>query len=106
MKAVSEAYERIKQIEMDILDIQKAAEKILDKQMRVWLSFDFEDDLVQQMTYTTTTSSGAFMIIDPSQQPQQDNGFTIDIPDTVALEVLGILVRHKQQLIDDESNNL
>lgn len=108
MKAISEAYERIQSIEKDILTIQSTAEKVLDKKTTSWLSLDFEDDLlkeIQTQTWTTTTASGNFFISSETK-PNEDDGFSIDIPDTVTLEVLGVILRHKQQLLENENNNI
>jgi len=30
----------------------------------------------------------------------------MDIPDTVTLEILGVILRYKQQLIQNENNNI
>lgn len=107
MKAISEAYEKIQAIEGDILDIQATAEKLLDSNSTAWISIDLEDDLIKEMqtqTWTTTTASGSFFV--SSEVKQEDNGFSMDIPNTVALEVLGVILRHKQQLIENENNNI
>lgn len=109
MKAISEAYEKIQAIEGDILDIQATAERLLDTSSRAWISLDLEDDLIKEMaaqTWTTTTASGSFFVSSESSKGAEDNGFSVDIPDTVALEILGVILRHKQQLIENENNNI
>lgn len=106
MKQISEAYERIQAIENDIRIIQATAEKVLDKNTVSWLSLDFEDDLLKSMetqTWTTQTTTGSFFV-SSEIKPAEDDGFSMDIPDTVTLEVLGILLRYKQQLINEELN--
>jgi hypothetical protein len=106
MKAISEAYERIQAIENDIRIIQETAEKVLDKNTVSWLSLDFEDDLlksIETQTWTTQTTTGSFFM-SSEVKPDEDDGFSMDIPDTVTLEVLGILLRYKQQLINEELN--
>jgi hypothetical protein len=108
MKAISEAYERIQAIENDIRIIQATAEKVLDKNTVSWLSIDFEDDLLKSMdtqTWSTQTTTGSYFI-SSEVKPEEDDGFSMDIPDTVTLEVLGILLRYKQQLIQNENNNI
>lgn len=108
MKAISEAYERIQAVEKDIDIIQSTAEKVLDKQTMAWLSLDFEDDLIQEMqtqSWTTQTTSGSFFV-SSEIKPEQDNGFSMDIPDTVTMEILGVILRYKQQLIKNENNNI
>lgn len=108
MKAISEAYERIQRIENDITDVHSTAERLLESSSRVWISLDLEDNLLKNMqtqTWTTTTSSGQFFVSTQSK-PDQESGLSLDIPDTVALEILGVILRHKQQLIDDENNNI
>ena len=109
MKAISEAYERIQAIEKDILAIQTVAERLLDKSTNVWISMDLEDDLIEEMqttTWTSTTASGTFFMSTDTKQETEDNGLSLDMPDTVALEVLGVLLRYKQQLIQNENNNI
>jgi hypothetical protein len=108
MKAISEAYERIQGIENDIQIIQATAEKVLDKNTVSWLSLDFEDDLLKSMetqTWTTQTTTGSFFM-SSEIKPAEDDGFSMDIPDTVTLEILGVLLRYKQQLIQNENNNI
>ena len=107
MKEVADAYERIQHIEQDIKIIKLTAEKILDSSSPSWISIDLEDDILKEMeqsTWTTTTASGAFFV--SPQTKQEDEGFTIDVPDTIALEILGVILRYKQQLIENESNNI
>jgi hypothetical protein len=109
MKAISEAYERIQGIEKDIQIIQATAERLLDKSTNVWISMDLEDDLIEEMqttTWTSTTASGTFFMSTDTKQETEDNGLSLDMPDTVALEVLGVLLRYKQQLIQNENNNI
>jgi hypothetical protein len=106
IKQISEAYERIQAIENDIRIIQSTAERALDKNTTAWISLDFEDDLLRQMeptTWQTTSSSGTLIV---SEQPTSEEEFTVSVPDTVTLEILGVILRHKQQLIEDESNNI
>ena len=108
MKAISEAYERIQGIEKDIQIIQATAEKVLDKNTVSWLSLDFEDDLLKSMetqTWTTQTTTGSFFV-SSEVKPAEDEGFSMDIPDTVTLEILGVILRYKQQLIQNENNNI
>ena len=108
MKAISEAYERIRAIENDIRIIQATAEKVLDKSTMAWVSLDFEDDLLKSMethTWTTQTTTGSFFM-SSEIKPAEDDGFSMDIPDTVTLEILGVLLRYKQQLIQNENNNI
>jgi hypothetical protein len=108
MKAISEAYERIQGIEKDIQIIQVTAEKVLDKNTVSWLSLDFEDDLLKSMetqTWTTQTTTGSFFV-SSEVKPEEDDGFSMDIPDTVTLEILGVILRYKQQLIQNENNNI
>lgn len=108
MKKISEAYERIRAIENDIRIIQETAEKVLDKGTVSWLSLDFEDDLLKSMetqTWTTQTTTGSFFM-SSEIKPAEDDGFSMDIPDTVALEILGVILRYKQQLIQNENNNI
>jgi hypothetical protein len=108
MKAISEAYERIQAIEKDIQIIQATAEKVLDKNTVSWLSIDFEDDLLKSMdtqTWSTQTTTGSYFV-SSEVKPDEDDGFSMDIPDTVTLEILGVLLRYKQQLIQNENNNI
>jgi hypothetical protein len=108
MKAISEAYERIQAIESDIRIIQATAEKVLDKNTVSWLSIDFEDDLLKSMdtqTWSTQTTTGSYFV-SSEVKPDEDDGFSMDIPDTVTLEILGVLLRYKQQLIQNENNNI
>jgi hypothetical protein len=108
MKQISEAYERIQAIENDIRIIQATAEKVLDKNTVSWLSLDFEDDLLNSMqtqTWTTQTTTGSFFV-SSEVKPEEDDGFSMDIPDTVTLEILGVILRYKQQLIQNENNNI
>ena len=106
MKAISEAYERIQAIEKDIQIIQATAEKVLDKNTVSWLSIDFEDDLLKSMdtqTWSTQTTTGSYFV-SSEVKPDEDDGFSMDIPDTVTLEILGVLLRYKQQLINNSEN--
>lgn len=106
MKAISEAYERIQGIEKDIQIIQATAEKVLDKNTVSWLSIDFEDDLLKSMdtqTWSTQTTTGSYFV-SSEVKPDEDDGFSMDIPDTVTLEILGILLRYKQQLLNNSQN--
>ena len=108
MKSISEAYERIQAIEGDINIIQATAEKVLDKSTMAWISLDFEDDLIQELqtaTWTTQTTSGSFFI-SSEVKPDEDEGFSMEIPDTVTMEILGVILRYKQQLIQNENNNI
>jgi hypothetical protein len=108
MKAISEAYERIQAIEKDIQIIQATAEKVLDKNTVSWLSIDFEDDLLKSIdtqTWSTQTTTGSYFV-SSEVKPDEDDGFSMDIPDTVTLEILGVLLRYKQQLIQNENNNI
>ena len=91
MKAVSEAYQKNLAIDKDLKLIKEMAEKAIENKGNAWISIDLESELIEQLQNN----------IYPTE-----NGFTIDIPDTVLLEVLGVLLRHKQQLKDNESNNI
>lgn len=105
IKAVAEAYERIQALDSDLKDIHEAADKALDKKGSAWISIDFEDDIIKEMqesTWVTTTTTGIYA----NSAPSEDTGFSLQVPDTVVLEVLGVILRHKQQLIDHESNNI
>ena len=109
MKLISEAYIRIQGIEKDIQSIQSVAERLLDKTTNVWVSMDLEDDLVEEMQttgWTTTTASGSFFMSTGTAEDVEENGLSLDLPDTVALEILGVILRHKKQLIEDENNNI
>jgi hypothetical protein len=109
MKQISEAYERIQAIELDITDVQSTAERLLDKTTSVWISMDLEDDLIQEMStpqWSTTTASGFFFSSSEIKQEIEDNGLSVQVPDTVALEILGVILRYKQQLIQNENNNI
>lgn len=108
MKEISDAYNRIQVIENDIRIIQNTAEKVLDKKTVSWLSLDFEDDLIKSMqtpTWSTQTTTGSYFVSSQVVQ-DQDDGFSMDIPDTVTLEILGVILRYKQQLIQNENNNI
>lgn len=109
MKAISEAYDRIQAIELDITDVQTTAERLLDNSTNVWISMDLEIDLIKEINtpqWTATTTSGLFFSSSEIKQEEEDNGLSIQIPDTVALEILGVILRHKQQLIQNENNNI
>lgn len=107
MKAISEAYQKILALEVDVKSITDMADKILDNKGNAWISIDLESELIDEMqsnVYPTETGY-TFMYNAVESQPKED-GLTIDIPDTVLLEVLGVLLRYKKQLIDHESNNI
>jgi len=110
MQQIAEAYERIQALQSDVSAIQAAAEKTLDYKSAVWISMDFETDLLNEMNqqpymWTSTTATGAFVIQD--DQPETvEEGLTIRVPDTVALEILGLILKHKQQLISHEDNDI
>jgi len=111
MQQVVEAYERILNLQDDIDAVQEAAEKTIESKSAVWISMDFETDLLNEMNsqqpymWTSTTATGAFVISD--DQPEiNEEGLTVRVPDTVALEILGLILRHKQQLISHEDNNI
>ena len=109
MKAISEAYERIQAIELDITEVQTTAERLLENSTNVWISMDLESDLIKDMStqqWTTTTASGFFFSSSEIKQEIEDNGLSIQVPDTVALEILGVILRYKQQLIQNENNNI
>jgi len=36
----------------------------------------------------------------------EHHGVSIQVPDTEALEILGVILRYKQQLIQNENNNI
>ena len=36
----------------------------------------------------------------------EDMGLSIEVPNLVAIEILGVLLRHKQKLISNENNNI
>jgi hypothetical protein len=109
MKQISEAYERIQAIELDITEVQATAERLLDNSTNVWLSMDLEIDLIKDIStqqWTSTTASGFFFSTSEIKQEVEDNGLSVQIPDTVALEILGVILRYKQQLIQNENNNI
>lgn len=97
MKEIAEAYDRILRIKEDISSIDALAEKILDSNSTVWVSMDTEEELIMSIpehpvSHPTTT--------------YVDDGVLLPVPDTVALEIIGVIMRHKQQLLDNESNNI
>jgi len=109
MKQISEAYERIQAIEIEITEVQTTAERLLDNSTNVWVSMDLESDLLKEMStpqWTSTTASGFFFSSSETKQEVEDNGLSIQVPDTVALEILGVILRYKQQLIQNENNNI
>lgn len=113
MQQIAEAYDRIKLVNEDIISIQSTAEKAIELKSPVWVSIDFETELLKEMStqnhpdnvWISTTASGAYFIPD-EQQPSNKDEFTIRVPDTVALEILGVMLRYKQQLLHDEDNNI
>lgn len=109
MKKISEAYERIQEIENDITEVQTTAERLIENNTSVWISMDLEIDLIKQMNtpqWTSTTASGFFFSSSEIKQEVDDNGLSIKVPDTIALEILGVILRHKKQLIQNENNNI
>ena len=114
MQQIADAYEKIKTVSEEIISIQATAEKALELSSPVWISMDFETELLKEMStqqpnvdgvWFSTTASGSFMIPD-NQQPEMDDDFTMRVPDTVALEILGVIHRYKQQILDNENNNI
>lgn len=107
LKALVEAYERINAIEQDIKSITDLAEKSIDNKGNAWISIDLESVLMEEMQQNVVpTETGYTMYYGTVDTNQKEDGLTIDIPDTVLLEVLGVLLRHKQQLLNHESNNI
>lgn len=107
MKEISEAYERIQSINNDILSIQAAAERLLDSNSSAWIAIDLEDDLINQATsnnWQTTMSGNIFFTT--QEKIDDDMGLSIEVPNLVAIEILGVLLRHKQKLISNENNNI
>ena len=107
MKAISEAYQKILALEVDVKSITDMADKILDNKGNAWISIDLEDDLINEMQttgWTTTTASDAFFMSTETKQNVEDNGLSMDVPDTVALEILGVILRYKQQLLNNSEN--
>ena len=75
MKQISEAYERIQAIELDIIEVQATAERLLDNSTNVWLSMDLEIDLIKDMStqqWTSTTASGFFFSTSEIKQDVED----------------------------------
>ena len=107
MKAVSEAYQKILAIDKDLKLIKDMAEKAIENKGNAWISIDLESELIEQMQNNIYPTKNGYTIQYSTAEANNNNdGFTIDIPDTVLLEVLGVLLRHKQQLKDNESNNI
>lgn len=106
MKAISEAYEKIMAIERDISMITEMADKALDNKGNAWISIDLESELVEEMQNNIYPTEHGYTMQYSTVESKADDGFTMDVPDTVLLEILGVLLRHKKQRIDHESNNI
>jgi len=105
MQSISERYQKIKDTQDEIDDMNRIAEYILDNETSAWVSVDIELEDEKEETPTnwiTTMTSFAYTIKQPNTI-----GFSVEVPDTIVLEAIGILLRNKQQqikqLVDDNN---
>jgi len=101
MQRISERYEKIKEAQDDIEDVNKIAEYILDKQINGYISVDVEsiEKVKSPITWTTTVNGVTY-----NQNPNVI-GFSVEVPDTILLEAIGIILRNKQQRIKELLND-
>ena len=104
MQSISERYQKIKDTQDEIDDMNKIAEYILDNETSAWVSVDIELEGEKETptNWITTMTSFAYTIKEPNTI-----GFSVEVPDTIVLEAIGILLRNKQQqikqLVDDNN---
>lgn len=104
MQSISERYQKIKETQEEIDDMNKIAQYVLDKQTSGWVSIDVvtDQDKEQKTEWFTTISNFSYAIKDPNTI-----GVSVEVPDTIVLEAIGILLRNKQQqikkLLDDNN---
>jgi len=96
MQRISERYQKIKEAQDDIDDMNKIAEYMLDNQVGAWVSVDIELETEKEnlSNWVSTMTSFAYAIKEPNTI-----GFSVKMPDTIVLEAIGILLRNKQQRI-------
>jgi hypothetical protein len=102
MQRVSERYQKIKEAQDDIDDINKIAEYVLDNQVGAWVSVDIEVKQERDISksWVSTMSNFSYAVSEPNTI-----GFSVKMPDTIVLEAIGILLRNKQQRIKQLIND-
>ena len=101
MQRISERYDMIKEAQNDIDDVNKIAEYILDKQKNGYISIDVEstEKIKNNITWTTSINGITY------NQNENIIGFSVEVPDTILLEAIGIILRNKQQRIKNLLND-
>lgn len=103
MQSISERYQKIKETQEEIEDMNKIAQYVLDNQSDAWVSVDVETEFEQKETPITWVASiGGISYSSPEPNTL---GFSVKVPDTIILEAIGILLRNKQQLIKNLLND-
>lgn len=102
MQSISERYQKIKETQEEIDDMNKIAQYVLDKQTSAWVSVDIELEGEKEtpVNWTSTISNFSYTIKEPNTI-----GFSVEVPDTIVLEAIGILLRNKQQRIKQLLND-
>ena len=102
MQDISERYLKIKEANEDIDDMHVITEHLLENKCSAWASIDIPEqgDNTQATNWTATSTIIQYL----SEQPKT-KGFSVEIPDTIALEIIGILIRNKQQQIKELIND-
>lgn len=104
MQSISERYQQIKETQDEIDEINKMAEYVLENQSNAWVSIDvdLDEDTETKQEWVVTTTGFGYTISEPNTK-----GFSVEVPDTIVLEAIGILLRNKQQrikqLLDDNN---
>lgn len=102
MQSISERYQKIKETQDEIDDMNKIAQYVLDKQTSAWVSVDIELEGEKEtpVNWTSTISNFSYAIKEPNTI-----GFSVEVPDIIVLEAIGILLRNKQQRIKQLLND-
>lgn len=104
MQSISERYQKIKETQDEIDDMNNIAQYVLDKGTSAWVSVDLEveADKETKSEWVSTLSNFGYSIKEPNTI-----GFSVEVPDTIVLEAIGILLRNKLQrikkLLDDNN---
>jgi hypothetical protein len=96
MQGISERYQKIKETQEEIDDMNKIAQYVLDNQNSAWVSVDIEleGEKETKTEWVATLSNFGYTVNEPNTI-----GFSVEVPDTIVLEAIGILLRNKQQRI-------
>lgn len=102
MQSISERYQKIKETQDEIDDMNKIAQYVLDKQTSAWVSVDLEVEGEKEapVNWTSTISGFSYSLKEPNTI-----GFSVEVPDIIVLEAIGILLRNKQQRIKQLLND-